>query len=123
MEASLFSIQLLYTSHIEKADSLSTWRPLPFLCAFYMQLIYRRLTKTKKHKDIQQKPKPRHRKNKKTQGHSAKTKAKTQKNQKNTRTLSKNQSQDTEKPKKTRDIQSRKCTGKGEDSILTDSLP
>ena len=37
MEASLFPIQLLYTTHIEKADSLSEWRPLSL---FYTDAIY-----------------------------------------------------------------------------------
>ena len=35
MEASLLSIQFLYTTRIEKADSLSGWRPLPFLYTLY----------------------------------------------------------------------------------------
>ena len=44
MEASLFSIQLLYTSHIEKADSLSDCRPPSFLFRCYIQVIQRRQT-------------------------------------------------------------------------------
>ena len=35
--ASLFSIQLLYTIHIGKADSLSEWRRLSFLYSCYIQ--------------------------------------------------------------------------------------
>ena len=42
MEASPFSIQLLSTTHIEKAESLSEWRPILFLYKCYTQLIYRR---------------------------------------------------------------------------------
>merc|ERR1711963_434294 len=66
MEASLFSIQLLYTTHVEKADSLSEWRPL-----FSMQLLYTTHIENPKTKDNKQKtqghsgkPKPRHRKTK-----------------------------------------------------------
>ena len=36
MEASPFPVHFLYTTHIEKADSLSEWRLLPFLYTFYI---------------------------------------------------------------------------------------
>ena len=42
MEASPFSIHLLYKNHIEKTDSVSECRPLPFPYSDYIQGIKRR---------------------------------------------------------------------------------
>ena len=44
LEAPPFFIQHLYTTRIEKANSFSEWRPLPFLYSSYTQLLQRRQT-------------------------------------------------------------------------------
>merc|ERR1712115_580398 len=44
MESPPFPVHFLYTTHIEKADSVAEWSPLPFLYTCYIQLIQKRPT-------------------------------------------------------------------------------